>query len=292
MKKASLLILALVLIVPAARSQGLDEINVVEMSWAFKIYQGIRPGAAPPSEAAAKSYSKPEFLEGLGREADLAKERDLIRTTFNLREVRPISQAEIWLRQNEPAGVVTVTAAGGRPLSFLLERLDASWLHYRVTAYEGSGENKAVMRSAFTIPSSMTLKDAVVFGFEDSGKNPFFLSLRITNLYAEGAGATAGAQAAKAEAGAAKPVIIAPRLSQRVAPVYPEAAKKAGVEGTVVLSVTLDEKGHVIKARIIKSIPELDQAALDALRQWTYEPMTVDGKPRPVVLSVNVEFKR
>jgi TonB family protein len=149
------------------------------------------------------------------------------------------------------------------------------------------------------------LKEAVVFGFEDAKKSPVFLSLRINNLYADGplpgktaVGAPPAKPATPVAAGAgqsgasAKPIITAPRLTHRVPPVYPEAAKKAGIEGTVVLSVSLDEKGSVVRARVIKSIPELDQAALDAVRQWKYEPMRVDRTPRPIVFTVEVEFKR
>ena len=44
------------------------------------------------------------------------------------------------------------------------------------------------------------------------------------------------------------------------------------------------------KAKVLKSVPELDQAAMDAVRQWVYEPMMVEGKPRGVVFTVTVRF--
>jgi len=288
MNKTVALILGLFLLVPLVWSQGLDEINVSEMSWLFKCYQGIRPGAAAPSGTEAPLYSKPTILDNLGKDEDLAKELNLIKTTFNLSDVKFISQGELWLRTKEPMGLFTLKGDNQRPLSVQLERLDGSWLHYRITVYEADMDSKAVMRSAFTIPSSMTLKEAVVFGFEDSAHNPIFLSLRITNLYAEGQ--TKGQEEKRAPAG--KPTIIPPHLVSQVPPIYPEAAKKMGIEGTVVLSVTLDEKGNIVRARVIKSIPELDQAAIDTIKKWKYEPMTVSGVPRPVVLSVSVEFKR
>jgi TonB family protein len=305
MNRAMALFLGMLLIGPVLWGQGLDEINVVEMSWLVKCYRGIRPGTSLTPAVAASSYAEPAFFDDLGRDEDLAKERDLIKTTFNLADVRPVSLGELWLREKEPMGLITIDRENEKPLSIVLERLDTSWLHYRVTVYETNAESKAIMRSAFTIPSSMTLKDAVVFGFEDSSRSPVFLSLRITNLYADGempgragGGAPAKKQVPPAGAGATKdkpaekPVITAPRLSHRVPPLYPEAAKKAGIEGTVVLSVTLDDKGAIIRARVIKSIPELDQAALDAVRQWKYEPMLVNGTPRPIVFTVSVEFKR
>jgi TonB family protein len=304
MNKAMALILGLLLLGPAVWSQGLDKINVVEMSWALKCYQGVRPGTAPRPEISSP-YSEPAFFDDVGRDEDLAKERNLIKTTFNLSDVRLVSQKDLWLREKEPMGLIAITRENVKPLSVVLERLDTSWLHYRVTVYEANNESQAIMRSAFTIPSSMTLRDAVVFGFEDSSKSPVFLSLRITNLYADGetAGKTAGGIPAQKQSPleapgevksrpAEKPTITAPRLTHRVPPVYPDAAKNAGIEGTVVLSVTLDPKGNIVQARVIKSIPELDQAALDAVRQWKYEPMMVNGTPRPIVFTVSVEFKR
>jgi TonB family protein len=302
MKKTMALTLGLLLLVPVLWSQGLDEINVVEMSWLIQCYQGIRPGTTRPL-VTVPSFSKPAFFDDLGRDENLAKERDLIKQTFNLSEVRPVSQGELWLKEKEPMGLIAIVRENEKPLSIMLERLDTSWLHYRVTVYETNTDSEAIMRSAFTIPSSMTMKDAVVFGFEDSSKSPVFLSLRITNLYADGVMPGKAAiepsrdkqlpmAAATESKPAEKQAIIAPRLTLRVPPVYPEAAKKAGIEGTVVLSLSLDAKGTIIKARVIKSIPELDQAALDAVRQWKYEPMLVNGTPKPIVFTVLVDFKR
>jgi TonB family protein len=296
MNRKTVLILGVCLLVPLAWSQDLDEINVVEMRWLIRCYQGIRPGSAAPPGASTSPYSQPAFLNALGRDENLAKERDLIKTTFNLADATLLSQGELWLRKAEPMGLITIVRENEKPLAVMLERLDTSWLHYRITAYETNAASEAVMRSAFTIPGSMTLRDGVVFGFEDSARRPFFLSLRIGDLYADGV--TPGGAAAARTAGQAagkppdQPTITGPRLLSRVPPVYPEAAKKAGIEGTVILSVSLDEKGAVIRARVIKSVPELDQAALDAVRQWKYEPMKVDGKARPVVFTVPVEFKR
>ena len=290
MNKTIALILGLFLIVPLVWSQGLDEINVSEMGWLFKCYQGVRPGTPMPSGTEVQLYSKPAFLDNLGKDEDLAKEQNLIKTTFNLNEVRFISQGELWLRTNEPIGLFTLKGDSKKPLSVQLERLDGSWLHYRISVYEADTGSKPIMRSAFTIPSSITLKEAVVFGFEDSSHNPVFLSLRITNLYAEGK--APGKTEEKAPAQTGKPAIIPPRLVHQVPPIYPEAAKKLGIEGTVVLSVTLDDKGSIVKARVIKSIPELDQAAIDTLKQWKYEPMTVNGVPKPIVFTVSIEFKR
>lgn len=82
-----------------------------------------------------------------------------------------------------------------------------------------------------------------------------------------------------------------PRLVRRVEPAYPEIARQARVEGVVILEATTDEYGRVRNIRVLRSIPLLDQAALDAVREWVYEPMVINGRPRGVVFTVTVRFK-
>ncbi len=82
----------------------------------------------------------------------------------------------------------------------------------------------------------------------------------------------------------------APKLIKKVEPIYPESARKAGIEGVVILEATTDKYGRVIKTRILRSIPELDQAAIDAVKQWVYEPQIIDGKPKGTTFTVTVAF--
>ena len=81
-----------------------------------------------------------------------------------------------------------------------------------------------------------------------------------------------------------------PRKIKDVPPVMPEAARQAGVIGIVIVEATIDAQGRVSSARILRSIPLLDQAALDAVRQWEFEPVLVNGVPQPVVMTVTVPF--
>jgi protein TonB len=52
-----------------------------------------------------------------------------------------------------------------------------------------------------------------------------------------------------------------------------------------------DTQGNVARVKVLQSIPELDQAAIDALRQWKYEPVIIDGKPKAVVFTVTIRFQ-
>ena len=84
--------------------------------------------------------------------------------------------------------------------------------------------------------------------------------------------------------------IIPPKLIKEVEPVYPEKAKEAGVEGWVMLEATTDIYGRVKNVKVLKSIPLLDQAAIDAVRKYVYTPMIIDGRPRGVIHTVTVKF--
>ena len=77
---------------------------------------------------------------------------------------------------------------------------------------------------------------------------------------------------------------------KEVAPVYPAIARSARVQGDVVIEATIDEEGNVADARVVKSVPLLDQAALDAVRQWHYQPTLLNGVPIAVVTTVTVKF--
>jgi protein TonB len=73
-------------------------------------------------------------------------------------------------------------------------------------------------------------------------------------------------------------------------PVYPAMARVAGVQGMVIIEATIAADGHVMNARILRSLPLLDQAALEAVRQWQYTPTLLNGVPVPVVMTVTVTF--
>ena len=81
-----------------------------------------------------------------------------------------------------------------------------------------------------------------------------------------------------------------PRLLTRADPVYPQVAVAARVQGVVVLEAVVDPEGRVEDVRVLRSIPLLDRAAMDAVKQWRYAPVLVNGRPVSFVLTVTVTF--
>jgi protein TonB len=81
-----------------------------------------------------------------------------------------------------------------------------------------------------------------------------------------------------------------PKKIVDVRPVYPDLARQVRVEGTVVLEAILDRNGRVDQVRVVRSIPLLDSAALDAVRQWRYTPTALNGQPVAVLMTITIRF--
>jgi protein TonB len=75
-----------------------------------------------------------------------------------------------------------------------------------------------------------------------------------------------------------------------VKPVYPAIAQSARVQGVVIIEATIGPNGNVQEAKVLRSIPLLDAAALDAVRQWQFTPTLLNGVPVPVIMTVTVNF--
>lgn len=85
-----------------------------------------------------------------------------------------------------------------------------------------------------------------------------------------------------------------PVVLKRIMPVYTPEAATAGIEGTVLLDAVVGVDGRVADLRIARSLNKelgLDDAALEAARQWLFEPATRDGEPLPVIVRLELEFK-
>jgi serine/threonine-protein kinase len=84
--------------------------------------------------------------------------------------------------------------------------------------------------------------------------------------------------------------IKAPQKIKHVPAVYPAVAQSARVQGVVVLEAVIGPDGKVGSARVLRSIPLLDQAALDAVSQWEFTPTLLKGVAVPVIMTVTVSF--
>ena len=86
------------------------------------------------------------------------------------------------------------------------------------------------------------------------------------------------------------PALQVPKKTKYVKPEYPKSALASRVHGDVVLEVVIDTDGSVADARVLKSIPQLDQAAIEATMQAKYKPAMINGIPVRVLSTVTHTF--
>jgi TonB family protein len=87
-------------------------------------------------------------------------------------------------------------------------------------------------------------------------------------------------------------LVQAGKLIEQRKPDYPESARVRGMEGAVLLEVVISMEGVPLNFRLLSSPdPDLSQAAIDAVRQWRYEPTLLNGEPIEVVTTISVRFR-
>lgn len=78
---------------------------------------------------------------------------------------------------------------------------------------------------------------------------------------------------------------------QQVTPVYPALARMTRIQGAVVLLMTIDERGVPTEVQVLEGHPGLQEAALQAARQWRFEPARVDGRAVPASFRLTLNFR-
>jgi protein TonB len=84
--------------------------------------------------------------------------------------------------------------------------------------------------------------------------------------------------------------VRAPQKTVHVAPLYPALARASRVQGMVIIEAIIDSRGNVESATVLRSVALLDDAALEAVRQWKFTPTLVNGVAVPIIMTVTVNF--
>ena len=291
---------------PLGASSPLGASGRLEMK--LRVFEGARQGTISPPEFVTSSYIRPTLTASLdmGTGSGPDKEKEQIMRVFNLGGATLLTEADLvigeggqspdkarhFFRLNGNAFMVIVALKEeGNPNRFL------------VLFNEMDGD-----KAQNILSTEMLLAGGhrAVFGFEDRKGKPYFCSFQITGPPEKilpppppppPAPPMTPAQKealAKFEAGAIKAQddVKPPRLVKSVPPVYPEAARQARISGLVVLNVRADKEGNIKAAMVLKSVDEsLSRAAVEAVKQWKYEPYVKGGKPVEIVFTVTVNFQ-
>jgi TonB family protein len=81
-----------------------------------------------------------------------------------------------------------------------------------------------------------------------------------------------------------------PMKVRDVKPVYPPLAQESRVQGLVILEGLIDEQGNIADVKVLRGVPLLNDAAVEAVRQWRYTPTLLNGVPVPVIMTMTVTF--
>jgi TonB family protein len=84
--------------------------------------------------------------------------------------------------------------------------------------------------------------------------------------------------------------VMSVRLLKRVPPVYPPLARQARIQGTVILKVLINKSGEVANIQLVSGHPMLAPSAIEAVKQWKYDPYLLNGEPIEVLTNVAVNF--
>ena len=109
-------------------------------------------------------------------------------------------------------------------------------------------------------------------------------------MEAVGQRSEAGSAAKKAGPIAVSAKVMEGQLLIKVPPTYPVEAKKERIQGKVVLNAVVGKAGSVEKLVVASGPKELQQSALDAVRQWTYKPFLLNGQPVEVKTTITVTY--
>ena len=85
-------------------------------------------------------------------------------------------------------------------------------------------------------------------------------------------------------------MIRAPQLVKRVAPAYPELALASRASAIVIVEATVGTDGRVQDVKVLRGHPLFDEAGIEAVRQWRYQPLLLNGIPVPFIASVTLQF--
>lgn len=84
--------------------------------------------------------------------------------------------------------------------------------------------------------------------------------------------------------------IVAPKPIKKISPDYPELAKAARLSAILILEAHVDTHGVVKSVAVLRGHPLFDEAAVEAVKQWRYRPLLLNGEPTEFIISVTMSF--
>jgi len=289
----------------------------------MRFFQGARKGELRAPEFVTSSFLQPTISATIPSKFLLEEEVSKIQKVFNLEDVALITEADVhfileknkWKHTDEEYNF----RLNGKQFSFVLfpkkdvitvvdkEKTKSQIFRFHLQVFEQKTEKyQEMLATEFLLP----VNKIAVFGFEDIEGNPYFLSFHITRYQATlpppppplhfepitepitEIHTQEQIEEFKKGAVEVKGDIKPPKLIRKVSPRYPKEAAESKVEGIIILQARTDIYGRVQDVKVIKGKdPLLKEAAKEAVKQWVYEPLVINGEPREVVFTTTVSFE-
>ena len=259
----------------------------------MRIFEGSGDLQAPPEKTVTSSFLPYNLPATVESDEDPQTQSLRIRNAFNLESVAFLTEALLVWEKGKPEPGSLTFRIGDKTYHVIVAPTDIIQRKLKIDVFEQTdGTRISLLSTEAGLPRNIS----TVFGFKDVQGKPCFVSLQIGEWSTAAGGGTVTPPVSPAppvpDEGPVRATgeINPPKLLKIVEPDYPDAAQKAGVEGIVILEATTDVYGRVQNTKILRSLPLLDQAAEDAVKQWVYEPVVIKGKARGIIFTVTVRF--
>ncbi len=279
MLKTSVIVSLLILLAAPALNVHLEA--SAEVVAQLRLYEGFKEGTPAPAKVVSSYYLKPIKKEPVVLDVDIEKEQQSLKKVFSLEDIKMISRAGIRVPLAASSPPFQLGVVNGRHLMVQLEAIKGKRNRFQVEVLEQDRKESPLLETSMFLPQEKT----TVLGFEDSTGRIYFIS------FSRGKNLPSPPMPKKTKSPIDIKEIERPRLIKSVPPKYPKEALKVRVEGEVVLDAVADEQGKVVKIVKKTGHPLLTDAAIDALRQWQYEPYVLNNEPRKVRFTVRVNFR-
>lgn len=262
---------------------GTDKMDIAAR---MRLYEGFRGESSDAADVISSYYLKQLSREDVFSDIETTKEQKTLKRVFNLTDIKPMTQATMRLKKERNKTPFQVIVLNGRKLLVQLSGIGGQKDRFRVEVFEDVPPPRSLLETKIILPQ----KKSAVLGFEDSGGHIYFLSFhRLDDVPPP---PRFPAPAGKSPTPPPPPKDIkSPRLIHKAEPEYPEAAVKAKIEGKVVIEATTNTEGEVVEAKVLQGHPLLRQAAVEAIKQWKYEPYIVGGEKQSMQFTVIVSFR-
>jgi TonB family protein len=279
---------------PAASGQGISR-PLDKGTITMRVFEGSTESQTPPAKTVTSSFLQYNLMATVASDEDPEAQSRRIGNAFNLASVTLLAESLLVWEKGKPEPGFQIFGIENKTYHVLVTLKDPVQRMFKIDVYE---QNDGTRISLLSTEAGLPRDISTVFGFKNVQGKPYFVSLQIGEWSPAAGGGTMMTPLSPPPASpvpsegpvAATGDIKPPKLVKRVDPVYPDEARKAGIEGLVILGATTDASGRVASVKVLRSVPELDQAAIDAIRQWVYKPLLIEGKPRGCTFTVTVRF--